>query len=206
MTTRRAIVAAASFSLILLLCAAMTAQSGRRSPKTKAAPVPTPEPEVATAKPTPTPKPLMTLLVGMDRFQGFYHYDVLDSCVDRLNDNRAVKVVVVSGDLTWGEAVRLAKKENEAYVVRLQLVSAPMSSPVDMNIDALEYWVFAPTTAKTIFNSKSYGGAMRTGDVILNPGRSVYGNYPMQRAGREAAERILAALLHRVPTRPVPSP
>lgn len=204
---RRAIVVTCALALLLIVTAALAAQSGRRTPKTKAARVPTPAPEAPAPKPTPTPKPVLTLVVGIDHFQGFSYYYVLDSCVDRLDDNRAVKVVVASGDMTAGEAVRRARKETEAYIVRLTVTNDTMTSRINDPDLSVEYWVHAPVTAKVATHGRVYTGSYQTGSIILNPRKSrVYGDYRLQEAGREAAERILSALNHPIPTRPIPSP
>ena len=204
---RRALLVSA-LTLLLIVTAGMAAQSGRRAPKTKPAPVPTPEPEAAAApKPTPTPKPALTLIVGIDSFQGLPYYYVLDSCIDRMDDNRAVKAVKVWGDMSWGEAVRRAKKEQEAYIVRLAVATDTMSGEIDDRDFSVEYAVFTPVTAKIATSGRVYAAAYRAGSVILNPRRStVYGNHRLIQAGREAAERILSALNHPIPTRPIPAP
>lgn len=211
--SRRALIVTSALAMLLIISAGLAAQSGRRTPKTKSAPVPvpTPEPEVAVAQPTPTPKPVLTLLVGLERFHGFYYYDILDACTNRLKENRAVKVIPVETvDMTWGEAVRRAKKETEAHVVRLFLATAPMSRDIELNVDAVEYWVFAPTTAKVVTSGRVYGAAFRRGSVIFDPDpkrtSGIHGDYRLRQAAREAAERILSAMKHPIPTKPIPAP
>jgi hypothetical protein len=198
-----------SFVLMLTaLCAGAMAQSGRRTPKTKPAPVPVPESAPAPAKPAEPKKPALTLVVGMDTYRGLTFNDILNSCADRLDDNRSVKVVVDSSGMTRGDAIRRAKKETEAYVVWLQLSTDSMSGELGSGGNyLLDYWVFAPVTAKRATSGGTYASARRNRGVILNPRRSgIYGDYELQQAAREAAEKILSALHHPLPPRNLPNP
>ncbi len=207
---RRAIAVGCALTLLLLLSVAMAAQSGRRVPKTKAAPVPIPQPtETPLPKPTPTPAPVLTFVVGIERYRGYSFYDVLDNCADRLDDNRSIRVIPVRDDMTWGEAVRRARKESGAHVVRLAISTDAMSGVIDDANYAVEYWVFAPTTAKVATSGRVYAAAYRNSRVILNPRprtSGIYGDYRLQEAAREAAKRILSALYHPIPPRTLPNP
>ncbi|MDQ5844823.1 MAG: hypothetical protein M3539_05955 [Acidobacteriota bacterium] len=197
-----------SFVLTLTaLCAVAMAQSGRRTTKTKSVPVTVPQPTPApTPKATEQAKPALTLVVGMERYYGLTSNDVLNSCVDRLDDNRAVKVVTATGDMSRGDAIKRAKAEAEAYVVWLQLETDSMSGDNNTRNYFLEYSVFAPGTAKLTTSGRTYSQASRK-IMIPNPRRSgIYGDYQLQQAAREAADRILSALQHPLPPRTLPNP
>jgi hypothetical protein len=193
-------------SIVALLCVlAASAQSGRRIRKTTPAPAPVSEAMPAPDKPVAAPKPALTLIVGMDRdisygnVQLTTYEDVLLACADRLNDNPAVEVVVASSEMGRGEAVKRAKAEKEAYVVWLQLRSEIMRSADNNQNLLIEYSVFAPITAKVATSGQTYPQLTRNRGIILNPRTSgIFGDYKLQQAAREAAERILSALHHPV--------
>jgi hypothetical protein len=177
------------------------AQSGRHVRKPVLVPVPTPEP-TPTPKPAEKPKTVLTFIVGIDQYAGFAHistaiYDgVLRSCAERLDDPASVKVEVAQGEMGRGEAINRAKGEKEAYVVWLEISADSMSG--DNNTIWLEYAVFAPTTAKLVTSGKTYRDDQNKG--VLRPRTSnVYGDYALNQAARQAAERILASFKIQVP-------
>jgi hypothetical protein len=198
-----------SFVLTLTaLCAGAMAQSGRRTTKPKPAPVAVPE---ATPSPTPQPaepvKPTLTLVLGMEPYRGRVFNDIVDSCVDRFDDNRLVKVVTTSGGMTRDDAVKRAKAETESYVVWLQLQIDLTSSEFEGAGELfLQYWVFAPGTAKLTTSGRTHPrptGSKR----ILNPRPSgTYSDVELHRAAREAAEQILRALKHPLPPTTLTNP
>jgi len=188
---------------LLVICALIVvAQSGRRAPKSAPIPAPTPE-----SSPTPTAKkslekPALPLIVGIDPNDSFSNIplyftgSVLQSCVERLRDEPAVSVEVASRDMSRGDAVKRAKVEKEGYVVLLQLRLDSMASPTNANLSEVyvEYFVFAPTTAKQVTSGRTYQQAYRNRGVVVGPGTSgntVYAEYRLKQAAREAAERIL---------------
>ena len=74
----------------------------------------------------------------------------------------------------------------------------------DINDLYLQYVVFAPMTAKTAANGRTYPQGYGRGGVIVNPGRLPGNNLPyieqaLKQAARVAAERILDALLADLP-------
>jgi hypothetical protein len=158
-------------------------------------PVPTVEPTPAP-KPADKPKPLLTFIAGIDRFGSFANismgvYDgVLRSCAERLDDPESVKVEMAQRDMGRAEARNRAKAEKEAYVVWLEIGTDSMSG--DNNTIWIDYAVFAPTTAKLVTSGKTYRESRNKG--ILRPRTSdVYGDYALNQAARQAAERILAS-------------
>ncbi len=191
---------------LLVICAlTVMAQSGRRAPKTTSIPAPTPE-----SSPTPTAKkapekPALPLIVGIDAQGSFsniplYFYDtVLQSCADRLRES-SLKVEVGSRDFNRGDAVKRAKAEKEGYVVLLQLRADSIGSSnsnTDLSQVYIDYFVFAPTTAKQVTSGHAYQQAYRNRGVVLGPGTSgniAYAEYRLKQAARDAAERILSGL------------
>jgi hypothetical protein len=183
-------------ALVTLCALAVFAQSGRRARKSEAMPIPIPE---ATPLPTPTekPKPAFTFIVGLDRYSessslSLNDYSgVLRSCAGRLNDSASVSAVVSTRDMSRGEAIKTAKAEKEAYVVWLQLrVQSLSGRRGDPNDVSIEYWVFAPITAKVATWGNTYPGAYRNRGIRL-PSSTGAGDYYLNQAARGAAERIL---------------
>lgn len=207
---------AAYFAIVFILSCASTnlAQSGRRVRKSTSPPVTNPEP---TPEPTPTtssqtPKPRLTFLVGLNRYTGFvnipfYAYEgVLRSVAERLADAPSVHVGGAQSEMNRSEAIQKAKAEKEAYVVFLELRVDSMTGDSrngGTNDDlSIEYWVFAPTTAKVATSGGTYTRSQRS--RVLIPGRtsSVYGDRYLNQAAQEAADRILAHFrLHAPPNR-----
>lgn len=206
----------AVFLLIAIWVGPVAAQSGRRSPKSSPAPAPTPTPQATPVekKPAAETSSRLSFIVGIDREAGFaiipmYFYDsVLRACADRLDDSSA-KVTVANREMNRGEAVKRAKAETESHIVWMQLrVDTGRSmSDADLREVYIDYWVFAPGTAKIISNGRSYQQMYRGGGVIVMPrpgGRASepYTEQLLKQAARDAAERILSAM--DLPTRRVP--
>jgi hypothetical protein len=204
----RVFVAIVALSFAFGCMSTISAQSGRQVRKSTPAPIATPEPE-----PTPTlnkakekEKADITFIVGIDRYNGLsniplnYYDTVSRSCAERLNAAIAVKADVVFGEMSRGEAIRRAKSEKETYVVWLRLASESITSDpgtVSSVRDIyLEYSVLAPTTGKQVASGHAYQGARKKGVVVAPSGRgnTVYSEYLLKQAGREAAERILSSM------------
>lgn len=193
----------------LLAVVLVNAQSGRRTTKVNPAPVPMPTPA-----PSPKPKvnepakPALTFIVGIQVYVSYSFSEVVIACADRLEDSPSVKAVPVSGNMTRGDAVKRARREDEAYVVWMEIKTDEMAGVQDRDQIVLEYWVFEPHTAKLAASGRAYPSAYRTrGGIILNPRTSgVYGNYQLREAAREVAERILSALHHSIPPKTLPRP
>ena len=207
-TFRLVVIAALTVAIISMAAAA---QSGRRLPKSAPTPTLPPQP-VPAIKPAEKPKPALKLIVGAeDRgFQAglpsYFTSAVLKACADRLDAEPSIEVTVSHRDVSRGEAIKTAKAEKEAYVVWLQLGTERMGydRQVDINDLYLQYLVFAPTTAKIEANGRTYPQGYGRGGVIVNPGRLPGNNYPyieqaLKQAARAAAERILDALVTRIP-------
>jgi hypothetical protein len=142
----------------------------------------------------------------MDRAGNFasipmYFYDTaLRACAERLDDAPSVNVEVARRDMNRGEAIKRAKAEKDSHVVLMQLrFDNAMGRDGDLREVYIEYWVFAPTTAKVVTNGRSYQQLYRGGGVIVMPrpgGRASlpYTEQLLKQAARDAAERILSAM------------
>lgn len=198
-----------AFGLLLAIASPGISQSGRRASKSKAVPLPTPEPDATPATSTEKPKPQVTFIVGMDRFGDFgglslYTYSmVLRHCVERLEDSGSVKATVASQEMSRSDAIKRAKKENEANVVYLQLrpdtVGGDTRGTSSVSNVYLQYTVFAPTTAKIVASGRTYPQAYRSKGIIVRPNTSGTTDYELNQAAREAAERILKVVSLPVP-------
>jgi hypothetical protein len=194
--------------VITLLCVlSVGAQSGRKVRKTTPAPVPAPSPEINTPKPKEQPKPALTVVVGMERSYYFGSTasagagGVLLTMVDRLEDHPGVKVAHVGRDMTRSDAVRRARSEKEAYVILLELSFDRGASTSNGDQLRLSYWVYSPGTAKIKTSGQTYPQWYRNRSVILNPRTpNIYGDYQLEAASRDAAERILKAFHLHLPS------
>ncbi len=204
--------------LITLFSALVGAQSGRRLAK---APGSTPE---ATPEPKPDPKsasvekPKVSITLGINGHEMFanvpiYFYDsVLASCGDRLRAAPSVTLDVSGRDMNRADAIRLAKAQKEGFVAFLELRTDGTAAAVqNNNYDELylEYFVFAPETAKTVTSGRAYQQVYKNRGVIMNPktsGRNstVYTEQLLKQAARDAADRILSALRLVLPNSTLP--
>lgn len=178
------------------------AQSGRRTPKSKAMAYPNPEPE-----PTPTPatstqtsQPVLKFILGMDQRDGFTSLSfnsisgIMRSCAQRLDEPEWIRVEVTQRAMLRSDAIKLAKTEKDSYVVWLRVPEDRMSARQTgtPNNAYIEYTVFAPATAKIVTSGSTYP-QNRNQNVILGRRTSdIDGDYYLNKAAREAADRILA--------------
>lgn len=200
-------------ALVAVCALTVSAQSGRRVPKSKSAPPPEPQSVPAETKPAEKVKPALSFIVGIDRDLSFvsiplYFSDtVLRACADRLDDGPSVDVDVAPRDVNRGEAVKRAKAEKEAYVVWLNLRADSMNSSGGSTYRDIyiEYVVFTPQTGKVATSGRTYQQSFRSGGVIGLPGTSgAASEYALKEAAREAAERILSAIKSHIPGDRVP--
>ena len=194
---------AISFAILFTLCCFATAmaQSGRRAPKSTnpaAAPKPeaTPEPTISIAK----PKPAVRFILGMDQNGSFTSMSlgtmsgVKRTCGHRLGEPEWATVEMTTRPMLRSDAINRAKAEKDAYVVWLQIRPDTMSSRQTgtPNNAYIEYTVFGPGNAKVITSGGTYPGRGNT-NVILSPKPTgIEGDYYMNRAARDLADRILA--------------
>ena len=201
-------------SLLLSLHLTATAQSGRRVTKSAQPTAPPVAPTTAPAAAKPSPQklaPVRTLLVGMNssdpftRISAVAESGVLQSCVHRLNEAESVKAIMESKSMMRGDAVKKAKTGTDGqHVVWLQVGGDSFGASQGTNREVfIEYIVLAPTTAKVIVSGRTYPQTHRNKTVIPTTRTGgLYGDYLLNEAAREAAERILSAF--HVPTRSIP--
>jgi hypothetical protein len=202
---------AVSFALVFALSciSSAAAQSGRRAPKSAPTPVPVPTPESSATPATSAekPEPVIRFILGMDQHDSFSSVSlyasngVRRSCAQRLDEPGWVKVDAVQRSMSRGEAITRAKSEKDAYVVWLRVREDTMSSRQSgtPNNAYVEYTVFAPMTAKVVTSGNTYP-QQRSRGVILDPRTSsIDGDYYLNKAARDAADRILSKFSLRVP-------
>jgi hypothetical protein len=202
---------AAGFTLVFVLSCASTdlAQSGRHVRKPTPAPVSIPEPTPTPNASSEKPKPRFTFLAGLDRSDGFsdiplYAYEgVLRRLTDRLAQAPLVQVGGRQSEMSRSNAIQKAKAEKEAYVVWLQLRADTTGSNTQNSLNIIiEYWVFAPTTAKVTTFGRTYTESQRNKGILSPRTASIYDDRYLNQAAQEAADRILAHfLLHAPPVR-----
>lgn len=126
----------------------------------------------------------------------FAYYDAAQrGCADRLRSRSSAGVDVAERDLSRGEAIERAKKEQKTYVVLLTIKYDSMSNRYeDLELD---FTVLEPVTAKVVITGRSYLNEYRKGPVGVNPTGRVSGVYQqefLRRAGEEVADRVLKKL------------
>lgn len=200
----------ALFGLLVIFATTVVAQSGRRVHKQTVIPAATPESSpTPVAKKSPE-KPALIVFLGIDARGSFsniplYYYDsVLKSCAERISGRSSIKVEISSRDMTRGEAVKRAKGEKEGYVVLLQLRSDGIDADrrnEEPSRVYVEYFVFAPITARQVASGKTYQQVSGYKDVIVGrtTGNAAHIEYRLKEAAREAGERILSFLAGREP-------
>lgn len=202
--------AVAAFVLLFAFSCLTTvaAQSGRRAPKPPpkpiSIPVPEPEPTPATAE---QPKPAFRVVLAMDKYDSFgsvslnTYSSVRRSCAQRLAEPGWVAVIEAPRPMSRGEAVSRAKAEKDSYVVWLRLSEDRMSGnqPGTAANAYVEYAVFAPATAKVIGSGSTYPSRGNK-NIILGPTTSgINGDDNLNKAARDAADRILEKFRMRLP-------
>ena len=185
---------------LLCFCSFLTVatQSGRRAVKKPPEPVATPEPSPEmtseSGRPPERPKPALSLILGMDRSQSFGNFRniqiILTAVAERFESNRTVELRQVLDDFERGEAVERAKKEPEAYVVLLEFRSTRASG--NSGDFSIQYWVFSPNTGKLKASGQTYPEDTRTRGILSPRAPTIYGDYQLQNAAMDVADRVLA--------------
>ena len=202
-----------SFAILVALNCFVTAsaQSGRRAPKPTPAPAPTtlPEPTPTPATGSEHPKAVLQLVVGMERYDNFSsisigtYNEVLRSCAQRLDEPQSVSVQRIERPMSRNEATSKAKSEKNAYVVWLRVREDEMSSRTtgSANNVYIEYFVFAPTTAKVVSSGSAY--PRKKGIIPSSRTPGVNDDRDVIEAARTVANKILAALQMHIPSGPL---
>lgn len=204
-------------ALILLSASSLSfAQSGRRQQQSGKSPVPsaTPTAPDAAASKSVTAKvdtqPSLSFVVLSDEglfmdVPRFNADDVYESFVRRLGQAKAV-TVVAGGRSDRRRARERAKTEKDTHVVLVQLEeemtggSMRGDGQVDLNDIVVSYYVYTPTEATL----KAQGrvrlrpaqATARVGGVrvpVPSPRGGLPLEYVFEQAGRDAADRVLAA-------------
>ncbi|MBC8031426.1 MAG: hypothetical protein H7Z16_15055 [Pyrinomonadaceae bacterium] len=105
--------------------------------------------------------------------------------------------------MSRSDAIKLAKAEKGSYVVWLRVRDDGMSGKQSGTSDNLyiEYAVFAPLTAKIVTSGSTYP-RNRNSVIPGRPTSTMEGDYYLNRAAREAADRILTKFSLHAPRRP----
>jgi hypothetical protein len=205
-----------------MLCATgrVTAQSGRRLPKSTEAPPPAeperaPEtatrPRVASSGSTKPDPARVSLIVGSYRLDPSASYPmrvhdiIMDSLVDRLRRSDALSVGI-GGEMSRKEAIDRAKSETESYVVWIELGTEDDMGRSSTSIGVqnprrvfVNYTIFKPGTSKVLSHGRVYQGTYRagTGTVGIGVPRPGMGRLPVEyslaQAGYDTADRIMDA-------------
>lgn len=211
---KRSLPGAASRAAVLLLCALLIiglaataeAQSGRRVPKRPTTTEPLPskesEPPVEESKPKDD-KPQIPILVVKDvpnmSTSTILANNVVQACLKRLSE--ALSVKPRSGkDMNRKQASDSAKATTDTYAVLIQLEidyvysrSRDNMGYVDPRALYIRYEVFSPATGKTKTSGNVYQRNRGPGGVPV-PNTGLGAEYALIEAGRETADRVLAAI------------
>jgi hypothetical protein len=187
---------------LLCLSQAAIAQSGRRQIKRDAAP-PIIAPEIKTEEVAKPPKakasPIASLIVGGDTLSSTFdvpsgYLDIaINSCIERLSKASSLMVKSAGSSMRRKEAIDKAKKQEEAYVVWVDLKSE-MGGASQTGL-ILEYSIFSPQTAKVKDSGHIYLDRARNSRVGVglpqSIGRKLPLDYLMKEGGRELANRVM---------------
>lgn len=209
---------------VVLVCAISfarptAAQSGRRQSSSGKSPSPVTTSTTPTdpAKPAskPTVPPAATVHIMMDEnflmnLPGMATHIVYDAFFKRLKESTSL-VVSAGGKGDRKLARERAKTEKETHVALIQLdeqMPGRMTSngQVDLGNLAVKYYVFAPQTATLKTQGsvpmRPYRATGSVGGVRLPlpSGRTTALEYILEQAGRDAADRVMAAFHLRPPS------
>jgi hypothetical protein len=195
-----------SLALLLAMCFVSAAQSGRKPPKPPKSPDPFPskqeEPPIAQpSEQKSTPKiPVKVLWQSYAvASSSIYARTVLESCLDELSRSGSVTASTTAKELNRKEAIDIAKASADTYVVWFQLEPDPAyddrsgigSIPAQYLV--VGFYVYTPTTGKAKASGRVYQRRVVPGGIPI-PGSGTNGYYSLEYAGREMADRVLAAL------------
>jgi hypothetical protein len=206
-------VAALVIALMILLCAlgSAEAQSGRRAKERTSTPPVQPSAKTESTSPaTDSEARRVSLIVTIDESLHSVSVPpgssrvVLNGFVERLKKSPAFELKVEK-HMSRKEAGDLAKSQTESFVVWLQLDSEYISSRSNGSDMYVEYVVLTPGTGKSKSQGRVYlrgyrrsvgvGGVPVGIPLPLPPtGPRAPLESTLQEAGRDAAERVMAAL------------
>lgn len=193
----------AAVAVALAAGSSVSAQSGRKSKKAEAQPpiqgVNQPETRVipeptgpVDSKPKEKPIPILVASDTVDVFgSGGYYMDyVRQGCVAELRDNRALDIQEAR-DTNRAQAAKRAK-EDDIFVVHLELRNNGMSSSSSSGSLDLMFTVYQPKTGKVAGSGSGYpaqGGARMP--IPGGGGGYGYDQRQLELMGRDAANKAL---------------
>ena len=188
----------AAVLVLLLMASQLSAQSGRRAPRTVRSPNATVSSEdSASRKPLTALAREVTLLIGKQPTSKNFVAEgsIFASFIKRLNEYSGIKGSLI-GDLKRNEAVRRARAETDALVVLLRFdIDSFQEGTILLNSHDLvvEYAVFAPKTGKQKTKGKVYyqevgGGRLRKSEWPTGTPIRI----TTEATGNEAAEQLYA--------------
>lgn len=207
---------------------AVLAQSGRRAPKSRNEMPNNPPPSPPSDPPAQAPRikaepARLPIIVGgykLDPSANFSlsFYDlVAGACINRLRESTAL-MVATGGEMSRGEAINRAKREEESHVVWLELgAESEMGGTADIGVGSVRptriyvsYVIFTPGTAKVKSSGRVFSdtaGRVGTGRIGIGlPTRTRGGRLPAQyvleQTGRDTADRVMNALNIPLPRHP----
>ena len=201
----------AAFLVLLLLLGVASvaqAQSGRRPPKPPKSPDPIPskqeEPPITPpSKQDSAPKIPVKVVWQLDAVSSssIYSRSVQEKCLEELSRSGSVAASATGDELNRKKAIDMAKASADTYVVWFQLEVDPAYSDrfgiggVPPQYLTVRFDVFSPTTGKTKTSGHIYQRPVGPGGLpIPGPGTNGSAQYALEYAGREMADRVLAAL------------
>jgi len=197
-----------ALSLVLLLITAFTsgAQSGRKPPKPPKTPDPIPSkqedpPVVQPSEEKSAPKIPVKVAWQLDTVNSssIYSRTVEETCLQELSRSGSI-APGATGELNRKKAIDMAKASADTYVLWFQLEPDPAYSDrfgigsIPPQYLIIKYDMFSPTTGKPKTSGNVYQRSVGPGGLPI-PGRgSNTGQYGLEYAGREMADRVLASL------------
>lgn len=197
-----------SLVLLLSMAFASAAQSGRRPPKQPKSPDPIPskQEEPPITQPSDqksTPKIPVKVVWQTDTMSSssYYSRSVQETCLDRLSKSGSINATTTSNELNRKQAMDMAKASADTFVVWFQLEPDPAYSDrygvggIPPQYLTVRFDVFTPTTGKIKTSGHIYQRQAGAGGLPLPvPGTNGSAQYALEYAGREMADRVLAAL------------
>ncbi|HEX8844480.1 MAG TPA: hypothetical protein VF791_07540 [Pyrinomonadaceae bacterium] len=203
---RDAVLLVVYLAAAVIFAQAAFAQSGRR--QNKSAPTP-PAPQVpeesqtvpAAQSPAVKPATVASLIVGGDKLSASIYVSsyvdvAVDACMERLKEFPGFEVAG-GGNMTRKDASDRAKKEQDAYVLWLEL---KLENDVNADSVLISYHILKPQTGKILTTGRVYLGAKTVGRGSVGVGvPSVSKRLPLQyqvkEGGHEVADRVRGKLL-----------
>ena len=196
--------AATAVVCVLMLAVLALAQSGRKQKKAETQPPPqginqpetrtVAEPEIAPEKPKEKEKgPAIVVSTSMTDIEvpGFYADTAREGCFNELR--RELKVIELRQERNQhrSDAIKMAKEEENTYVVYIELTYDRMGAGSMNGLD-MRYTIFGPQTAKVMGTGSGYPRQPNNGGAPpLGASRDqVYVDW----AGRDVAQQVIKRL------------